>query len=141
MTLAVSGTLEAGMKYQHLPTLVCGEALRHFDWFSDYVEGTETLNVDYIIRGKHITPSPSPVNFPSKQKRAMRRVMKKPRALTVRDYATRLIDLNEYLTSFTGANLNDKIGTTKLNEILLNSTPNSWSRNTYLKGFDCDFIT
>ena len=63
MTLAASGTLEAGTKYKHLPTLVCGEALRHFDWFSDYVEGTETLNVDYIIRGLAHYPLPLPCKF------------------------------------------------------------------------------
>ena len=58
----------------------------------------------------------------------MRRGMKKPRALTVRRYAARLINLNEYLASFPGDNLNDKIGVTELNDILLNSMPNSWSR-------------
>ena len=56
----------------------------------------------------------------------MRRGIKKPRSLTVRRYAARLIYLNEYLASFPGANLTDKIGVTDLNEILLNSTHNRW---------------
>ena len=34
MTLAASGTLEAGAKYQYICTLVCGEALRQFDLLS-----------------------------------------------------------------------------------------------------------
>ena len=42
----------------------------------------------------------------------MHRGMKKPCALTDRRYAARLIYLNEYLESFTGATLNDKIGET-----------------------------
>ena len=40
-----------------------------------------------------------------------------------------------------GATLNDKIGVTKLKEILLISIPNSLSRQAYVKGFDCESIT
>ena len=28
-----------------------------------------------------------------------------------------------------------------LNEILLNSMPNSWSKQAYVQGFDCKYIT
>ena len=66
--------------------------------------------------------------------------MKKTRAPTVRSYAARLIDLIEYLASFTGAALTDKIGVTELNEILLNSMPTSWSKQTYVQGFCCESI-
>ena len=51
MTLAVSGMLEADTKFQYLCTLVRGEVLRQFESLSSDVEITETLNVDYIIRG------------------------------------------------------------------------------------------
>ena len=51
MTLASSGTLEAGVKVQYLRNLVCGEALRQFDSFSGDVESTQTLNVEDIIKG------------------------------------------------------------------------------------------
>ena len=70
----------------------------------------------------------------------MRRGMKKPRSLTVRCYAARLIDLNEYLALFPGATLTLKIGVTELNEILLNSMTNSWSNKDYVQGFDCESI-
>ena len=70
----------------------------------------------------------------------MRRGIKKPRSLTVRRYTARLIDLNEYLASFPRAALTDNIGVTKLNEILLNSMPNSWSKQAYVQGFDCEYI-
>ena len=65
----------------------------------------------------------------------------KTRSLTVRRYAACLIDLNEYLASFLGATLTDKIGVTKLNEILLNIMPNSWSKQAYVQGFDFESIT
>ena len=71
----------------------------------------------------------------------MRRGMKKTRAITVRRYAARLIDLYEYLASFTGGGLNDKIGVRELNKILLNSIPNIWYKQAYTQGFDYESIT
>ena len=53
----------------------------------------------------------------------------------------RLIDLNEYLDSLPGANLAGKIDVTKLNEILLKSTPNICSKQSYVQGFDCEYIS
>ena len=50
MNLSALGTLEADTKFQYIHTLVCREALCQFDSLSSYVESTETLNVDYIIR-------------------------------------------------------------------------------------------
>ena len=70
----------------------------------------------------------------------MRRGMKKPRRLTVRRYAARLIDINEYLASFLRETLNDKIGITELNGILLNSVPKIWYKQAYIQGFDCESI-
>ena len=67
--------------------------------------------------------------------------MKKPRALTVRRYVERLVDLNEYLASFPGETLNEKIVATKLNEIQRNSMLTRWSRNVYVQGFDYESIT
>ena len=70
----------------------------------------------------------------------MRRYMKKPHILKSRRYAARLIDLIEYLVSFTGTAMADKMGVTELNEILLNSMPNSCSKQAYVKGFGCETI-
>ena len=78
-----------------------------------------SLSVDYILKG--LAWYFPPVNLISKQERTMHRCMKKPCILKVRRYAVRLIDLNEYLTSFPGAIMADKICVTEINEILLNS--------------------
>ena len=67
----------------------------------------------------------------------MRRGMKKTCSLTVRRYAARFIDLNEYLASFMGLTLTYKIRLTELNEILLKCMPNSWSKKACVQGFDC----
>ena len=55
----------------------------------------------------------------------MRRGIKKIRSLKVRRFAARLIDMNEYLDSFAGATLADKIYVTEL----IVSMPNSWSKH------------
>ena len=48
--------------------------------------------------------------------------------------------MNEYLDYFPGATLSDKIEVTELNEILLKIMPNSWSKQAYFQGFDCEYI-
>ena len=70
----------------------------------------------------------------------MRCGMKQIRSLIVKHYTARWIDLNKYLDSFLGANSADKISVTELNEILLNGITNSWSKQAYMKGFDCESI-
>ena len=36
--------------------------------------------------------------------------------------------------------MNDKIGITELNDILLNGMPNSWSEQVCVQGFNCESI-
>ena len=52
----------------------------------------------------------------------------------------RLIYLNEYLASFPGATMADKMGVTELNEIILKNMENSWSKKAYVQGLDCETI-
>ena len=35
----------------------------------------------------------------------------------------------------------DKMGATELNENVLNSIPNIWSKQSYVQGFDCETIS
>ena len=127
-------------KDQYLHTLFRGEALCQFDLLPADVENTDTsLTVDDLIKG--LAWFFLPMNSHSKQNYAMRCCMKKPRILKVRRYDSCLIDLNDYLASFLGATMADKIGVTELNEILLNSMSNSWSKQAYVQGFDCESIS
>ena len=59
------------------------------------VEGKEPLTVEYIIKG--LVVYSLPVNFPSKQKHAMRCGMRKPHGLKVRLCVARLIGLDKDL--------------------------------------------
>ena len=92
MTLAASGTLETGAKFQYLRTIVRGEELCQFDSLSAGVDITEPLTVEYIIKGLALYFFP--VNSLSKQNQAMHPGMRKPSGLKVRRYAAHLIDLN-----------------------------------------------
>ena len=67
--------------------------------------------------------------------------MRKPRGLKISHYAYRLIDLNKYLALFPGGKLSERIGVVGINKILLNSMPNSWSKQSYVQVFDYDSIT
>ena len=100
MTLLASGMLETGAKIRYLCMLFCGEALCQFDSLSVDMESTETLTVEYIIKG--LTLYPPPVIFLSKQKLVMRRGIKNLRGLKLRSYVKFLIDLNEYFSFFVG---------------------------------------
>ena len=126
MNSMAPGTLEAGAKVQYLRTLVRGEALRQFDSLSADMESFNPLTMKNIIKG--LASCCLPVHFISKQKRTMRLGTRKPCGFKVRCYATILIDLNDYLDYLSGDKLSGKIGVTELNEILLNSMPNSWSK-------------
>ena len=67
--------------------------------------------------------------------------MKNPRRLKVRHYDTRLVSLNEYLASFPGATMADKMGVTELNKNVLNSMPNTCSKQAYVQVFYCETIS
>ena len=87
-----------------------------------------------------VYPSTSPLWIRRQNRSAQCAVEWKPRSITLRCYVERLIDLNEYLVSFPGATLTDKIGVTAFNEILLNSMPTNWSKQAYVQVFDCESI-
>ena len=54
--------------------------------------------------------------------------MRNPNELELICYAAHIIDLNEYLAVLTVRKAIDKIGNMELDEIILNSMPNVWSK-------------
>ena len=46
--------------------------------------------------------------------------------------------MNEFLDSLPGDTLADKFYVTKLNDIILNSMPNSSFKQAYIQGFGCE---
>ena len=72
------------------------------------------------------------VNTFSRQKRTMHSRMRNPHESIVRRYAAYMIKLNEYLAAFPRGKVEDKIGVTELNDLLLNSMPNGWREKAYV---------
>ena len=126
-----------GEKVQYFCKIVRREAICQFDSLYSEMESTTPITMEYFIKGLYLY-SP-PVNYQSKRKRAMRRGMRKLRGLKVRHYADFLIDLNEYLTSLPGDTLSGKIEVTELSKMLSDNMPNSWSKQVYVNGFDCEY--
>ena len=67
--------------------------------------------------------------------------IRKPRELKARLYVAHIIEINEYLSIFSGEKASIKTFETELNEIILKSIPNGGSRQAYVQGFDCVYIT
>ena len=49
-----------------------------------------------------------------------------------------MVKLNEYLTIFTGSDMDNKSFESELNEILLHNTPNGWDKKDFIQGFDSE---
>ena len=82
-----------------------------------------------------------PVTMFSREKCAMCRGTRKLRKLKVICYASCMNYINWYLASFPVAKSSNNILKTELNEILFNGIPNEFSKQAYMKDFDCETIT
>ena len=67
--------------------------------------------------------------------------MRKPCKLRVKCYNGLLNDINKYLSALPESKASDNIGEMYLNEIILNSMKNGWSKQAYVQVFDCETIT
>ena len=77
-----------------------------------------------------------PINSLSKQKRVMRRSMRKPQGLPFKCFSARLTERNNYLTLFPGSSATNKMPPEDFNNILLHAVPNGWAKQAYLQGQD-----
>ena len=74
------------------------------------------------------------MNALSKKKRAMQRVMHKPRYIPFKRFVACLKELNNYIPLFPGSSAAKMITPEDLNEILLHAVPNGWAKQAYLQG-------
>ena len=89
---------------------------------------------------KHVFPT----NALQKQKRYMRRYMRKPRGIGIKEYDARLTELNEYLKWFCDDETADNIcprqdqslDADELLDIVYFSIPNKWSKQLIVQGFN-----
>ena len=121
-----TGTTSATRKIHFLRTMLRGEALREFDVLAGQV-GSMTNGHIKLIKEGLIGYFP-PINTLTKQKRAIRHTMWKPRGILFKRFASRLVELNNYFPIFPGSRAAKKISPEELNKILLHTVPNSWEK-------------
>ena len=70
------------------------------------------------------------------QKRYMRRVLRKPQGMKIRDYFGRYIELNEYLKEFPPFQADQQLPNDEVLEHAEFAIPNSWQKQMVLHGFN-----
>ena len=76
------------------------------------------------------------MNALSKQKRTMRRAMRKPRELPFKRFAAHLTELNNHPSLFPRSSASKKMPPEELNDILLQAVADGWVKQAYLQGLD-----
>ena len=107
---------------QYPRTLLHKEYLNEFETISGNIGHITNVNFNQIILviGTYFFP----INDLSKKKHMICRIIRKLQALKVRLYAAHMNKIDDYLAVFQYYNMNNKIGNTELNKILLHSIPN-----------------
>ena len=66
----------------------------------------------------------------------MRRKMRKPQNWTIRSYANRITELNEYLTSFPPFGGNQSLPDEEILDLMEFGIPRAWQNQFTIQGFD-----
>jgi hypothetical protein len=96
----------------------------------DDTEHSFKLNIHALV--EHLIPKRALVT----QKRYMRRILRKPLNVTVREFMSRLIELNEYLPYFPPYDADQKLSQEELLDICEFAVPFSWQKTMVVQGFD-----
>jgi hypothetical protein len=97
--------------------------------------GAETL-VNFKLVSDDLKKHFFPLKSLVKQKRYMRRFIRKPRDLSCKEYQACLQTLNGYLVHFPGANTDSKLDDFELMDILEFGIPTAWNREMVRMDFD-----
>ena len=114
--------------------LLQGDALAAFNRAATQ-QGTETNeHFEETLRGLklHVFPRKALTN----QKRYMRRFLRKPRDLSVREFTTRLVEINEMLDQFPPGEGPQKLPNDELMDIAEYAVPATWQRAMLMHNFD-----
>lgn len=140
------GIKDAKEKYVMARRIFMGEALTAFNNAAKEVyskddksdKGTETKeNFELVI--KKVASAVFPLRAYSLQKQAMRRNMRKPREMKIRDYVDRLLEINGYLKYFPSKD-KEPVATAlpqdEIMDILRDGIPQTWQKKLVELDFD-----
>lgn len=102
------------------------------------VIGNETVNNLKLVF-KKVAATVFPLKSYFTQKQAMRRFMRKPKDMKIRDYVDRLMEINSYLVHFPvkdGEDAATSLPKEEMMDILLFGIPNNWQKKIVELGFD-----
>ena len=116
----------------YLSTLLRGEFLREFEKLASQNAGTTSAHLNFI---QEVLLGFFLINALSNQKREIRRAMRKPPDLPFKRFDARLTGLNNYLPIFPGSSASNNMSPEELNEIILQTVLNVWSKKSYLQGW------
>ena len=115
--------------------LLAGEALRVFNNKAEGINDPVTEDdVETILQElfKHFFPQKAL----ARQKRYMRRNLRKPRSMKIREFVERITEMNEHLMHFPPANKTNKLPPDEILEIVEFAAPNNWQRELHVQGLD-----
>lgn len=121
-------------KYALIRRLLIGDALTAFN-SKAMAAGTETIDHFKIaIQGliSHVFPNRALLL----QKQYMRRYLRKPLGMKIRNFMSRLVEINEYLTLFPPFGDNQKLPMDEVLEIAEFASPSKWQKVMHMHGFD-----
>jgi hypothetical protein len=145
------GITTAKEKYVMAQRIFMGEALTAFNNASEAVssaadgsdKGQESLaNFELVL--KKVASAVFPLKAYASQKQAMRRFMRKPREMKIRDYVDRLLEINGYLKYFPskeGEATTTSLPEDEIMDILTYGIPNTWYKKIIELNFDTQAST
>ena len=120
-----------------LKRLLKGKALADFERiFAEEAYTNSMDNVNGMLA--KLTKEIFPDRALQKQRRALRRYVRKPEGMRTSTFYARLVEMNEQLKSFPDAGETDKLGSDELKEILEFALPKTWRVHMTLSRFMCD---
>ena len=125
---------DAGGMFAMARRLLSGDALTNFENYA-VLRGENTVAKFKNVL-KDLTAYVMPRKALSNQKRYMRRFLRKPIHMKIREFVARVQELNQLLSYFPPGGDNQRLSQDDLLELLESSIPNSWQREFTRTGFD-----
>ena len=134
MKILVGQNITAGPpKYAMARRVLEGDALARFDAKASELASETNANFDLCINA--VTSYVFPTKALQYQRRFMRRHLRKNRDSTIREFNSRLLELNAYLSEFPPYGTNQTLVDDDLMEVLEFAIPNTWQSTMVVQGF------
>ena len=122
-------------KYSLARRIFLGEALTAFE--EAVRQNVEENNENFVHCLQHVVEHIFPARALISQKRYMRRFMRKPKEMSIRNFMARLTEINAYLNRFPPFQENQELPLDEIMDIAEFAVPARWQRTMVVQDFDC----